>query len=359
MMYVGIDLGIDTCSASILDEQGNIKECLDFVNDSAGWGKLETAMDTDVKIAMEACTAAYPIYDHLVSKGYSVFVAHPAAVGAITQNKSITDDKASYILANLLRLNYLPLAYIPSPQTIMIRDILRTRIKTGQEITRTKNRIHGFLAKNGKREIIRRKKCIFGKSGRAILNDIRFNDPRDCILKTMFATMDNLTAQRKVLDEEIAKISIDNPFVNLLMTIPGIDYYSALIIVNEIGDIDRFKDASSLCMYAGLVPSVHSSCNVTRMGRITKRGPPMLRWVLTVNVNKINKYNNPITQFYRRIANKKKSKKVAYVAAARKLLVMIYYMLKNRESCRWEVPELTDRKKKTLQKTCQRKALKA
>lgn len=81
--------------------------------------------------------------------------------------------------------------------------------------------------------------------------------------------------------------------------------------------------------------------------------------VLTVVVQHIRKYENPVSQFYRRIANKKKSKKIAVVAAARKLLVMIYHMLKNKEPCRWEVPELTDRKIKALEKTCQRKALTA
>jgi transposase IS116/IS110/IS902 family protein len=58
----------------------------------------------------------------------------------------------------------------------------------------------------------------------------------------------------------------------LLMTVPGIGYYSALLIVSEIGDINRFPDSYHLCSYAGLIPSTHSSGGITYHGSITKTG---------------------------------------------------------------------------------------
>ena len=359
VMYVGIDVGADECSAAMVDEQGETLRQLEFQNESDGWAELIRSIDKDSKIAMEACTMSYPLHDFLTAEGFSISVAHPSAVVSITKSKSKTDEKDSIILANLLRLNYLPTAYIPPPEVLAVRDVLRARIRLSQEIASVKNRVHAFLAKNGYRPMFKRKSDIFGKAGRRMLNDLRIGDHRDSVLRTLLNRYDSLTEQKGFLDTEIATISRDNDQVKTLMTIPGIDFYSALIIVNEIGDINRFKSAEALCMYAGLVPSVRSSANVTRTGRITKNGPPALRWILTLATEHIIRFDNPIRHFYRRISRRKRSKKVARVAAARKLLVMIYFMLKRNEACRWEIEGLTNDKLERLRRTGQRKVLNA
>ena len=89
------------------------------------------------------------------------------------------------------------------------------------------------------------------------------------------------------LNEEIREISLkvksessENEYAKLLMTIPGIGYYSALLISSEIGDIQRFPDSHHLCSYAGLTPSIHSSGGVTHYGSMTKSGSKYLRWIL-------------------------------------------------------------------------------
>jgi transposase len=359
MMYVGIDLGVDACSASIVDEQGVLKTYLEFSNEENGWKELMNAMGTDVKIAMEAGSAAYPIHDYLVTLGYQVSVGHPAAIKAITQSKSKTDEKDSLILAQLLRMNYLPLAYIPSPGTLRTRSLLRMRRTIGEDMTCVKNRIHSFLTVQGLRPQFKRDSDIFGATGLKKLHEIQFGDQRDCIFKVLLDQLASLDKQKKELNGEIAKLSIKNDQVVLLMTIPGIDFYSALIILNEMGDITRFSACESLCMYSGLVPSVRNSAETIKMGRITKRGPSALRWILTIVVDGMMKFDNPIRQFYRRIARRKKSKKLAHVAAARKVLVMIYHILKNNEPCRWAKEGLTERKLKNLRRACQRKVLNA
>jgi transposase len=63
----------------------------------------------------------------------------------------------------------------------------------------------------------------------------------------------------------------EDEMASLLMTIPGIGYYSALLIVSEIGDINRFNDSYHLCSYVGLVPLTHISGGITYPGSITRR----------------------------------------------------------------------------------------
>jgi transposase len=74
--------------------------------------------------------------------------------------------------------------------------------------------------------------------------------------------------------------AIEDEDARLLMTIPGISYYSALLIAGEIGDISRFPDSDHLVSYAGLSPSTHSSGGRTYHGPITEQGSRYLRWIL-------------------------------------------------------------------------------
>jgi transposase len=86
--------------------------------------------------------------------------------------------------------------------------------------------------------------------------------------------MKSLDTEIKDISKEILSIAKEDEMAKLLMmTIPGIGhYYSALLLVSEIGDINRFADSYHLCSYGGLVPSTHSSCGVTYHGSITKIG---------------------------------------------------------------------------------------
>jgi transposase len=117
----------------------------------------------------------------------------------------------------------------------------------------------------------------------------------------------------------------------LLMTIPGIGHYSAVLIVSEIGDINRFPDSNHLCSYAGLIPSTHSSGGITYHGAITKTGSKHLRWIMLecVYSHIRTDKNSNITLHYRRLSKSKGNSKAA-VAAASKLLKVVYWVLKDR-----------------------------
>lgn len=357
MEYVGIDLGLEKCNSTILDRQGNRKKYLEFDNDKRGWKILTKSIGPKAIIAVEASTLAYPIYDFLTANGYEVKVGHPMRIKAITSSNSKTDKKDSEILANLLRLNYLPLSYIPTKEILRNREVLRARIMIGRELVRVKNRVHAFLTKNGLKPLFRENSDTFGAAGMRKLKALKLNDYRDSILQAILIQIENLEKQKELLQVEIAKLSFNNEQAKLLMSVKGIDYYSALLIVSEIGDVGRFKDEQSLCKYAGLVPRVRQSSSVIYTGGITKEGPSILRWILSVVADVAVRYNPPLRDYYKRILRRKKRKKLAKTATARKLLVAIYHMLKNKERYACEDESLTERKLANLQRVCRRKVL--
>ena len=101
----------------------------------------------------------------------------------------------------------------------------------------------------------------------------------------------------------------------------------------RVGDVNRFISGDHLCSYAGLVPSTRSSGGVTRHGGITREGGRWLRWAVVEAAMTHIKYDTSITRTYHRIAERR-GRQVAIVAAARKLLLSCYSVLKNRRPYR-------------------------
>ena len=215
----------------------------------------------------------------------------------------------------------LPTSYVPNKEIRKLREMVRNRTYLVRLRTSLKNRIHAELTKRG----IRVLRDPFTKRGRTLLRSLGIGNVNDCL-----AAMDSLDERIRAISEELEKLSQENGDAQLLTTIPGIGYYSALVILAEIGDISRFPSDEKLCSYAGLVPSTWRSGSATMHGHITKQGSKWLRWVLVECVYMHLRYDTKLTRFFHRLA-RRKGRKVAAVATARKLLKVIYWMLKRKE----------------------------
>lgn len=321
--FVGLDVHLRTCHATVMNEHGGILKQEKFLNERRELERIFKGID-DAKIAMEACYCWQPVYELLESMGYEVKLAHPMKTRIIAEAKIKTDATDSEALAHLLRANLLPTSYVPPRELRELRELVRLRTYLVQERTRFKNKIRAELAKRG----IRFTKSPFAKRRTPLLRELGIG------------AVDNCLCMIRALDEQIGGVSnelkrkaAESEDAKLLMTIPGVGHFSALTILAEIGDISRFRGEGKLCSYAGLVPSVHQSGAMKRYGRITKQGSGMLRWVIQECLWSHLRSDSHISRFFYRLAWRK-SKKVAAVAAARKLLVTIYWMMKNREEFR-------------------------
>ena len=107
--------------------------------------------------------------------------------------------------------------------------------------------------------------------------------------------------------------------------------YSALVIASCIDGIGRFFRSEKLSEYAGLIPSVGSSGETAHYGRITRRGDPLLRWIMTGCIHSHARHakDSDVAEFYKRLAKKRGTGKAA-VAVASKMLRVIYWMLKEK-----------------------------
>jgi len=327
--YIGVDLHKKACFITIMDEAGNIKR------------QAEVSTDTDkvsrffkkyahAQVAVESTMNWIPFYENLELLGCNVVLSNPLQTKAIASARIKNDKVDSRVLADLLRTNLLPMAYVQPRKIRDLKELVRERYFYVCERTKIKNKIHSILFKTNNKH---RFTNLYGVAGIKWLKGLELRGIYRQELDRCLATLGHLTMPIDKVSEIIentAKLDFD---CKLLMTIPGISYYSALMIKSEIGDISRFQSAAKLCAYAGLIPSTYQSAEKTRHGRITKRGSKWLRKTLVDCVTSGSRHPNRIAATYQRLKRSKGTGK-AKVAASRKLCTIIFAILTDQQPFR-------------------------
>jgi transposase len=255
-----------------------------------------------------------------------VALAHPLQVKAIAHAKVKTDKVDATMLAQLLRTDLIPRAYLAPKEVRELRDLLRLRASLVRLRTSVKNKIHAVLTKEGLKVPVT---DLFGRGGRLWLSQRQLSATHRLSVNSYLAVVDGIDREIKDVTAEIDHQADLREEVKWLSSIPGVGRYSALLILSEIGDINRFPDGDRLAAYAGLVPTVRASGSYTHLGHIRKQGSAWLRWMLVETVHRSAKTPNEIGERYRRLYRKKGSA-TASVAVARWLATCIYAMLSER-----------------------------
>lgn len=347
-MYVGLDVHKEYCLAVCQDESGKKVREEKFCSTGLELQSFVNSLNTEDQVAMEACGTWAHIYDALAERGIRTKLAHPLKTKAIASARIKTDRIDANILAHLLRADLIPEAWVAPVEIRDLRTVTRYRGGLVGTQTGVKNQIHALLMRNGIEYTF---SDLFGKAGREFLTGIdQHLRPIDsAVLRSCMSTLTYLEPEIKRISDYIASVVKENGDVKLLMTIPGIDVYSAALIAAEIGDIRRFPTYKQLCSYAGIVSSVHRTGKTVRYGRITKQGSKWLRWILVQAVQHLVRRPGKFREFYMRTARAKGSK-VAKVAVARKLLRVIWCMLSRGEPFREENEQLTRVKHRRMEK---------
>jgi transposase len=320
-LVCGLDVHKDSTYATILNLEGKIVNQARMSNERV----LPYLSHFNVgKVGMESSNQIAPLFRQLTTQGYNVVVSHPKKTRYIAEAKIKSDRVDSKVIAELVRLDALPLAYFPNGEIANLREKVRRRAFLVRERVKLRVKIKSVLTYEGLKWPS--DNGLFTQKGVEWLHGLSL-DPIESYLRIL----ERLDEEIKLLSKELRGIAEDDEEVKLLMTIPGIGYYSAVLMKSEVGNIERFPFAERLCSYAGLVPSTHASGRMVRHGGITKEGSRWLRWVMVEAAQThVYKYDTSITRAYNRIAEKR-GKRIAIIAAARRLLMVSYSVLKNKK----------------------------
>jgi len=220
----------------------------------------------------------------------------------------------------------LPQSYMPPPEIAALREKVRRRAFLVRQRAKLMAKIRFVLAYEGLKPP--EGLSLFTRKGVDWLESLGL-EPINCYLRLIMA----FNGEIRRLSLELRRVAGLDEDVRLLMTVPGVGYYTALLVKAETGDVNRFRSGEHYCSFIGIVPSTYSSGGVTRHGDITHEGDPWLRWAYFEAAMTHVKYDTSISRSYHRIAERR-GRKVALVATARRLALCCYSVLKNRRPYR-------------------------
>lgn len=324
-LFIGMDLHKNSSTFCVKNIDGeliaskkvstNKSEILGFLNQ----------YNANLSLAVEPVSQWYFYADILQKSGIDVHLVNPLKVKAIASARIKTDKIDASVLCDLLRTNLLPEAYLSNQEIRMWKELIRFRLSSVNLRTQLKNKVHAILGKNG---CICKFSDVFGKAGRVWLQSLSLPEYFRNSLNKYLNTHDYLGEQVKEAEKKIESVAASNEEMKLLLTIPGVSYFSALTMMAEIGDVKRFPSAKHLQGYAGLVPSTYASGDKIVHGRITKQGSRWLRWIMIEIAHKQQRCKRkPGLGWYYLKIKKNKGSKTAAVATARKLLAVTWRML--------------------------------
>jgi transposase len=211
--------------------------------------------------------------------------------------------------------------------------------------TEVKNRIHGLLDKHGLRMP---GTTAFSKENVAWLRGLSLGFMDDAILRSDLAVLEAVDGQVTLIEEKIAALAAEDRRVRLLMTMTGVGYFTAMLVLSEVGDVGRFRGEKEFASWMGLAPSVHQSGEKIRIGS-TSPGNKRLRWALVESAQTAVRYDPRLGGMYERIS-RRRGAGCAVVAVAHEMARIMYFMLSRGEPYWGENRGLTERKLKGMGK---------
>lgn len=281
----------------------------------------------------EAGFCGFWIQKELADQGVDCVVVNPADVPTTNKEKEFkTDPRDCRKLAISLRSNLLTPIHIPSDYTLSCRSVLRLYNDVKKDQTRVKNKIKSMLNFYG---IIypsefENENTHWTKSFCNWLTQVSLKYEENTWTFQHYVS-EYSKAKDKVMQvkKKVKEISEKDPFskyVNLLTTIPGIALLTAMKLLTELEDIQRFKSLDQLCGYIGLVPTTKSSGEKEKVGEMTHRGNKRLKTAIIESAWSSVHYDPYMSQKYFDL-RKRMEKNKAIVRIAKKQLARILYVL--------------------------------
>lgn len=294
------------------------------------------ARHTSSLVVIEACANAGWIHDLACSRGHAVKVANTAAEAwKFKHLKRKTDRDDALRLAELEAIGQLPTVCMPDPATRQRRMLIAFRQELVGRRVACQNRIRAFFAAaglptpRGHHAWTEAGLLAIGTHARPLAEcavEELWRGMLHLALAEYNAAVEQIVEVERRLDE-LAKV---DPATKLLETIPGLGRRTAEAVATHIGDAKRFASAKQVGAFAGLVPRQYQSGVTDRRGKITRRGPAILRKLLVECAWCMLRYNPWAREVYQRLTGGGQArKKPAVVALARKILVRCWAMLRD------------------------------
>jgi len=335
-IYVGMDVHKNSWSVSIFTEHLEHKTFSQPPEVNVLVNYLKRNFPGAVYHAVyEAGFSGFWTHDSLIEQGVNCMVVNPADVPTKDKERATKTDRVDCRkLARNLRSGEIKGIYVPPRTKVEDRQLLRTRQGMVTKQTRCKNQIKALLYFYGIQIPEELAQSRWSNKFINWLEEIRMNRASgDLALAAHLEELKHIRLLIAKLNRGIRALAKSDEYrknVQLLKTVPGISLVTAMTLLTELYDINRFKNLDKLSSYVGLIPNTDSSGEKEQTTGITNRRNPQLRCLLIESAWVAVRKDPALLMAFNRLS-KITAKNKAIVKIARKLLNRIRYVLKNQK----------------------------
>jgi transposase len=274
-------------------------------------------------IGMEATGNSQWFIELVQDLGHEIWIGDAAQIRASYVRKQKTDKRDAAHILKLVVEGRFPRLWAPDREQRDLRQLVLHRHKLVEIRSRVKNELQHLCLNKG----MQKKRRLWSQVGQKSLRELPLKPWAACRREDLLGLLVMLEEQIGKLDGAVQQAAEESPPAKLLMTQPGVGPNTALAFVLTIGDASRFQRGKQVASYLGLIPREESSGGRQKLGAITKQGNRLVRSLLVEAAQIAVRYD---PQFRREYLHRchQKPKAVAKVAAARKLAVRLYWMLR-------------------------------
>jgi transposase len=333
MKIVGCDLHAKQQTIAMVDtETGEFTE-RKLLHEGSQVREFYAALEGPVVVGIEATGAMQWFLELLEELGIECRVGHPAKIRAAETRKQKHDRRDARLELTLLVEERFPVIWMPSTEQRDLRTLLRDRHQWVKIRTQVQNTLQAIALNHA----LRRGRGLWSQAGQTALRALPLPPYTSQRRDQLLSLHAQLHQRIQELDRQVEEQAQQRSQAVRLLTHPGVGPVTALATEVFLGDAQRFENGKAVASYIGMIPCEHSSGKRQRLGKMSKEGNSLLRYLWTEAVMHAVRKDPELKRFYRRKLIQKGMGK-ARIAAARKLGIRLWIMMRDQidyeEFCR-------------------------
>jgi transposase len=334
-MFYGIDLHMDSFKAAVVGNDSEEMRVQTVSLKTNAFAQFLDGLSDEDYMVVEASTNTFWFVEQVKDRVKEVYVIDPYKFSVIANSRNKTDRIDAIKLAKKLKyyvcydhsIDEFPTIYIPGKEVIELRSMFATYEMLKKQACMTKNRIRSLFRQNG----------IFNFSRDNLsydhvqekIHELSVSSSLGTQLKILVSLLNAIEGEKKAIKEEILrKGKIFEKEMHILTSIRGMSLFLAVAIMSDIADINRFPNAKKLSSYLRTAPRIDASGNKEHIGKVNKQSRTLTASLMTESVKHFIDSSDRMHSFYFKKRKGKSAGKVR-VAVMRKMIVIIYTMLKS------------------------------
>ncbi len=289
-VYVGLDYHKDSIQVCVMDPAGKILANRSCPNRAEAVVAFVAGHGQEVRAAIEACSGAANLADELATKhGWIINLAHPGYVARMKQTPDKTDWADARVIADLVRVGYLPKVWLAPEDVRQLRTLTRYRQQLVDQRRSTKLRITALLRDA---RVVEPGSRRWGRVWLAWLPTAEgLGSEGRWVVNRLIADLRELDRSIAEVESRLAEVTAQDPVVAQLLLLPGIGKVTAWCLRAEIGRFDRFTTGKQMSRYCGLSPRNASSGQRQADAGLIKAGNENLRATIIEASHRLMRYD--------------------------------------------------------------------